>query len=438
MRLTQARQLRDARGPQLNKMQQTMLDSDLLDISATQADPSEASSDEVRDGTIVFDLVRDIRSLCVLEHEWQSLFQRASKSHNVFQAFSWVKIWAQHYAMPSSTDGRGEVTLFVLTGRVNGRLVLVWPLAKTKSFGMCELVWAGAPASQYGDILMDADASAGLWLSEAVEHLGRHSGAGFMALGKVRDDSTLARHLPGLGAIVTQKLAAPFVNLREVKDLKSYLTRFSSRTRKNRRRQRRRLSDIAPVTFTYLKGGEETQTAVSTAIALKKDWLQSRGQISPTLQDKRFEAFFVDAASSGHVDIAPRVSVLSCGDEPAAIEVSFVHKGHLHAHLATFDAKYYRDAPGALQQEDTLAACFSEGLSQYDLLAPADAYKMEWSDNSVGVRDYVIAFTTPALVLARGYHQILRPSLKRLYNAIPSEFRRRAIEVLRNFRAPNR
>ena len=55
----------------------------------------------------------------------ERLFQRAGQGTQMFQTFNWLWHWCNHFA----GEGSG-VQLSIVTARRNGRLVLVWPLAR--------------------------------------------------------------------------------------------------------------------------------------------------------------------------------------------------------------------------------------------------------------------------------------------------------------------
>ena len=68
-----------------------------------------------------FALIADQTQFAALEPDWNDLFARAGRPHQLFQAYDWLRHWANHYL-----DDR--TTLSIVVGRQGGRLVMIWPL----------------------------------------------------------------------------------------------------------------------------------------------------------------------------------------------------------------------------------------------------------------------------------------------------------------------
>ncbi|MEL6290829.1 MAG: hypothetical protein AAFQ44_03445 [Pseudomonadota bacterium] len=95
------------------------------------------------------EIIRGRTGFEALETEWNALFERAGRSTQLFQQFNWLWHCARVYgAGPKAPE------VIIATARVDGRLVLVWPLQLTCT-GLCRLTWFGDPVGQYGDVLMD-------------------------------------------------------------------------------------------------------------------------------------------------------------------------------------------------------------------------------------------------------------------------------------------
>ena len=60
----------------------------------------------------------------------------------------------------------------------------------------------------------------------------------------------------------------------------------------------------------------------------------------------------------------------------------------------------------------------------YDLLSPADGYKLAWADAVMGVTDWVIPLSAKGWVFARLYLGLARPALKAALGAMPASLRR--------------
>ena len=54
---------------------------------------------------------------------------------------------------------------------------------------------------------------------------------------------------------------------------------------------------------------------------------------------------------------------------------------------------FEKQGVGAILAGQAIIGALEQGYGAYDLLAPADAYKMEWASGCVGVRDFALVRT---------------------------------------------
>jgi CelD/BcsL family acetyltransferase involved in cellulose biosynthesis len=101
-----------------------------------------------------FDVVRTRAGFDALEADWNDLFARTGRGEQMFQGFNWLWHWANHYL-------RSSDELAIVTGRQDGRLMLVLPLTVERVAGLRQLSFMGAPVSQYGDVLTALAGDAG-------------------------------------------------------------------------------------------------------------------------------------------------------------------------------------------------------------------------------------------------------------------------------------
>ncbi len=101
-------------------------------------------------GPLELKVITDRADFDALEAEWNGLFARAGRSHQLFLSFNWLWHWCNHYLVPDRTT-----RLSIVIARRDGRLVMVWPLVTERSRGLTMLSWMGDPVSQYGDVLID-------------------------------------------------------------------------------------------------------------------------------------------------------------------------------------------------------------------------------------------------------------------------------------------
>lgn len=355
--------------------------------------------------SLTIDIVSTRDGFLALEHDWTALFDRAGRGSQVFQTFAFLRHWADVYLDDA-------LELAIVTGRRDGRLVMVWPLVLSRVAGIKVLSWMGEPVSQYGDVLVEPGADAAADLAAGFEAV-RGLGADVLSLRKTRADAVIAPFMADLAPLVTQRLTAPFADLTTTPAGASFDTRFPAKDRKNRRRQMRRLEERGAVAFTTLAPGPDAVAAADTAITMKLQWLATRGIAGSAVADARFARFFAAVAGDAENAAGLYVTTLGSAGETVAVAIGFAAKGHLAMHVIAHAASCDKLGVGALLMEHNMARAHAGGLAVFDLLAPGDAYKSNWAERSIEVCDLALPLTLAGGLYARGWLGTLRPALKR-------------------------
>ncbi len=341
---------------------------------------------------LTLEVITDSSQFAQLEEEWNALFERAGRSHQFFQSFNWLWHWAQVY-MPAQGKSRAAhptTQLAIVTGRIEGRLVMIWPLVRERRHGLIRLAWMGTPVSQYGDVLIDEHPDTGEWLRTGWAFVRERLGADLLSLEKVRADAALARLLEQHSADLVERRQAASLKLGNYADFESFERHGGKRARSGRRRKRRRLAERGEIAFAVLGEGPEAAGSMPRVLATKRRWLEAKGLISRAFLDDRFDRFFLSVAGAKERPVGLQLSELRVGGKAVAYEIGFCAKGRHIGHILTFDMDYARYSPGLLQTEEIVRRAFALGLEVFDLMAPADAYKLSWTDTLTDVCDYEI------------------------------------------------
>ncbi len=369
------------------------------------------------------ELITERAAFDALENEWNGLFERAGHSAQVFQTFNWNWHWANNY-LHDAPGGIKGLKLSLVTGRRGGKLVMVWPLVSERVRGITQIFWMGEPVSQYGDVLIDNIPDALECLRAGWQFLKTHTKGDVVRLRRVRADGVIAPLLEEIGALASNKQVAPFLDLAGSPDFAAYEQRYSSRSRRNRRRLARRLEEAGAVNFERHKGGAKAAELAVQALDLKAVWLKDRGLVSHAIADPRMRRFFSDAVAGTLRSTNSVVAALTCNGEPAALEVSFTCKGRLAMHVIVFNLAYEKSGAGVLLLEQSIRDGYTDGLSIYDMLAPGDNYKLDWSDATVEVQDWSRPLTLAGQTYARLYLGLVRPRMKAMIEAMPQSLRK--------------
>jgi CelD/BcsL family acetyltransferase involved in cellulose biosynthesis len=388
---------------------------------ASGADRTNASCAPAKNAATAVDfaLITDRATFDALEAEWNDLFDRAGRPTHVFQSFNWNWHWANHY-LSGAPGGIEGLKLSIVTGRRDGRLIMIWPLVSERVRGITQIFWMGEPVSQYGDVIIDGVPDALDVLRAGWQFLSAHAKCDIVRLRRVRKDAVVAQLMNDIGARITDRQTAPFLDLASAPTFAKYEERYASRARRNRKRLARRLEEQGTVVFERHHGGPEARALAMKALELKAD----RGLVSHAISDARMARFFSDAAEGKDKSTNCIVSVLKSNGEAAALEVSFTCKGRLAMHVIVYSLKFEKSGAGVLLMEKSMSDGYTDGLGVYDMLAPGDNYKLDWADESADVYDWVKPLSLAGFTYARLYLGLLRSRAKHAIEAMPESLRR--------------
>jgi len=376
--------------------------------------------------TLSLALVTDRLGFNALEGEWTEFFARAGRSTQLFQSFAWLWHWCNHFL----AAGDRAQSLAIVTGRRNGRLVLVCPFVKATSGGLSSLSFMGDPVSQYGDVLVEDGPDAAADLRAAWDFALEATGVDCVHLRKVRADAALAPLLAAAGTAVSETESAPYVAFDGLSDYADFEQRYPKAARKNRKRQLRRLEDCGSTAFERHAAGEAAREHVGLAMALKRAWLKERGLVSAAVSDPRTDAFFRDCASGRGPAAGVEVGLVRTGGEIAAIEIAIRCKERVAVHLIAYNLTFERMGAGALLMEDSVRRACESGCATLDLLAPGAGYKLAWTDRAVDVADHALGLTGAGKLYTAIYLQRMRPTVKSAIEQLPMTVRRHLSTVL--------
>jgi CelD/BcsL family acetyltransferase involved in cellulose biosynthesis len=364
-----------------------------------------------------------------LESAWNDLFERAGRAAQVFQRYDWLSHWARIYRDPA-------VRLALVVAWRDGRLAMVWPLVRARAFGLDVIRWMGEPVSQYGDALVEDGPQSGEMLEAGWRRV-RALGADLIALRKVRADARVAGLLAA-HCSAAASMAAPYADLSRARTFDAWQERYTPKARSDRRRLRRRLEDVGAVGFVSAPGGEDAVALTAQAFAMKRAWLARRGLGSPALEDPRMEAFFAalvgDPKAGGNIVI----DSVTCGGEAVAIAVSIDCGGETFGHILAHNPDFDKKGVGILLADAALRAAHGRGLTRFDMLAPADPYKKDWSDGEVAVHDWTLAISLTGWLYAKVWLDALRPRIKRMLLRMPPNVARGLWAALRGLKIVGR
>lgn len=356
---------------------------------------------------LTFHILRSKAALEEIEPKWNALFEESAHGSQLFLSFNWLWHWVNLLQNPADE-------LLIAIASKEGQPVIIAPLCLQKRMGLKIITWAGAPVSQYGDILIREDVDNLSWLKEAFKYLVEEIRPDIFHLRKVRFDAAITPFLENNAATILEETAAPYIEILGAENFTEFNKRYSQRSRKAKRRHRRKLEEHGTLGFHIYTEGPAAEKAASKAISLKRQWLKEMNIIAPAFSDTSLDDFFKAAAASTTRPVGLKVSELTVNGAPVALEIGIEQKNHYGAHLGAYDPAFTAHSPGTLQMQDTIAALIEEGVEIIDLFAPGDSYKFEWTGQSVPVYDFAYPISLIGRLYEALYLKRLRPGLKRL------------------------
>lgn len=386
--------------------------------SEAVAPPSAAHCQAATPAVTVID---DLDGLEALEADWRALELRAAGLSQVFQSFDWCAAWAWARA------GERCLGLNIVTVRIGGRLVLVWPLMRVCVGPLCILRWLSDPYSQYGDVLIDSDVDREEVLAAAWSRIRTLPRIDAIRLRHVRSDaiaaSFLSRHCQPVGEADT----APALDLTRFANEAAYDARYTKTQRRRRRRIRQELEEKGALDFRLLRSGAEFDRLIERIIAEKRHWLVERGLHSLPLADPRMVDFIRRLASGRTLELV--LSVLSCGGEPVAYEIGLRFGRHHFGYITAHDHRLTDASPARLHMDLSQRRALSDGMRVFDLMVPGDPHKLSWSNMAMEVFDFCAPLTPLGHLYGLAYLDGLRPLARRLYHRASPRIRRKLMRL---------
>ena len=368
-------------------------------------------------------LAEDLAALDALKDGWRALEREAARDIHAFQSFDWCRAWARTYM----TDGR--MTPFVVTIRQGGRLVLVWPMMKTRLGPVRVLSWLSDPFSQYGDVLTSLEGEA---LNEALElawgGILKRGGVDLLRLRHVREDANITPFLDKWFHQAGAEDGAPWMDLGQFADEAAYERRYTKNQRRRRKRIRKALEkDLGErLDFSLIGTGEELADAIGMLVAEKRAWLCEKGLYSRPLGSPEITRFLrALPAGADARGLRLVVSEMRAGGRGVSWELGFRYKGRHYGYITAHDRELTDASPGRLHMDLSQRRALKDGMRVFDLLVPAAPHKKTWSSDVTGVRDYYRPVSLLGRALGDGYLRLGRPLLRRLYKKMPENLRRR-------------
>lgn len=372
----------------------------------------------LEDDKYQIEVLSSVQDMARFEQRWRELEDRVANPSNIFQSFDWCMSWAQTCTLDNDC-----YKIHIITISRDDQCLLIWPMMTTCSGPFHILKWFSEPYSQYGDVLAAKTDNLDEILHLAWKQLQIHDFADSIRLRHVRKDSIVSNFLETNARKDGQINYAPFLEIEKYPTEEAYETRYTKSQRRRRKRIRKNLEKIGPVTFDTNTQGQGFLKTLGLAIKEKRCWLSQRGLYSKPIMSHELEEFFVHLSNNSST-LKTVATQLNAGDQDASYEIGLRFKGHHFGYITAHDARLTDMSPGRLHMDLSQRAAINDGLEAFDLMVPADPHKKTWSSNSVQTRDYFTHLNARGAIYSLAYLKIIRPCVRWLYLKAPTSIRR--------------
>ena len=359
--------------------------------------------------------VKSLASLLAIENSWRELEDKNIISPHVFVSFDWIRAWAENYLSEHTAHD-----LRIYTGYNHGELVFILPLVITKHRGLKTLQWITEPIGQYGDALCARGENAADWLHITFAQIKSTGEAQIIRLRHIRKDAIIEPYANQQMVDAKYHERAPVLDLTVFKTEADYDARYTSVQRKRRKKIRKHLEDMGPVTFRQLPVGPDQDDAIDIAIREKNLWLGERGRVNRVMGCARHLSFLKTLSRANSKTMNMVSTALTAGGRPVSWELGFRYRGTHFAYITSHVNALTDLSPGRLHMDLSQRAALAAGQKAFDLMVPYDLHKESWSSSTIAANDYYVAFSLAGKIYGKLVLQTLRPLVRSVYYKMPA------------------
>lgn len=370
--------------------------------------------------------------------EWHALEARAADPLAYFQSFDWCRNWCAHYA---GGDSGRQPAIRVYAGYQDGRLVMLWPMMVASGrLGVRKLVALTEPHCQYGNVLLDPSLSADAAAALIAE--GWRTIRFLEKVDAVIFEGVPAATLPGSavprGLRVRPAGHGSALDLTRFAGYEAYRAALNPKTRRARNKRRNRLAALGRLDYRVHFGGTpDYAELVATGVEMKRAWLEKTGRATRALNLPLVPDFLGALAGPPGNGNGAMAAALLLDGRSIAVEIGFLYHRRFYSYLGAFDWALRSYSPGKLQLEEAIRWCLEHGVETYDLLGEPSTYKDDWSNVTMRLATYRAATTFRGRLYLHLWTDLLRPVLKRCFEAAPLSLRRRLRPVAEKVEGSN-
>jgi len=355
---------------------------------------------------LTYEIIRDENRVQALADEWRELYTRAGRSP--FSNYDIFMVWWQTIG---KTDG--DRTLYLVTGRIDGKLVAVLPLTVVRWKGLRIMQAAGYRAYNYCDMLAeDTNTAAQLW--QAARKSPHYD---FADIRDVYPHSFCDEALKSFAR--SRDLSDAFFLEFKWPTGEDWIKSLSSHARGDYRRCMRHLEKNGSIQYEIYKEGPLPTAIIDSMVKQKIEWAQANKKPGLFYHPNvlaYFHQSLADAAARNNLFLA----WLKSGDNVIAYNQGFIHDGIIHLPFWTFDPAFARYSPGKVMLFHSMCWAIDNGLKGLDLRQGGNQIKRTFANEKSQCAEFTFSGSLRgrllecAYIAARSLFRLMKGGAERL------------------------
>lgn len=321
------------------------------------------------------EILTGIGEMVALETEWNALWRKARGAF--YQSYS----TAYHsWAEISGPSGR---SLFCITVREKGRLVLVFPMVRYRN-GPCSMVRPlGPDAAETTDVLVDPETDVAANVELAWRTIEQFSKVDVIRMPFVKNGSPIDRLINQRHNLVCVPDVEPYADLQDQTNWDEYARIIGANSRQQLNRKRKRLAELGNFEFIEVDPVADPDYAVELMewmFAQKKVWSDRVGKAGPWITSDLYRKFIYNWIRDPANSQTMRIYAILIDKVPIAMKLAAYSVEHMDLIIAGFhaDPQYAKYSPGFVLDEFWMKIVFAKRLN-VDFGVGNEPYKLFWA-----------------------------------------------------------
>lgn len=332
-----------------------------------------------------------------------------------FQSFDWVRSWY----LEGSPSPKGKPA--IILGYEGNDLTFILPLGVQQFFGVKRLCWLAGEINDYNCPLVAPEFVSRLTEKMATEIWGGVAkiigGVDVFHLTKQPEFLAGVRNPFMVKGIAPSSCASHMLTLES--DWKSLYRRLrSSKTRSRLRQKHAKLRREGKLQFRSVRSQSERDLVIDTVLRWKGEQLEASGDRNPFLS-ATLQRTIKDCSQVRRGTISLRIYGLYVDNKLVAGVIAFVGSQTFSLFVTAYDPRAFAQcSPGTLLLLKMLELSARAGLRSFDFLAGDEAYKRDWCDRTLVLKDSFWGVSMWGRIDARISHLTLK--YKKILKANPT------------------